>query len=76
MGLTTANQHKLNGSKWQEHSDPHVSDHLHATGSNKGFASRPEQKGILSVKSQILITYCTLQHCFSTFAMAKQNFSI
>ncbi|XP_033608569.1 fidgetin-like protein 1 isoform X2 [Cryptotermes secundus] len=44
VGLTAANQHKMNGSKWQEHSDPHVSDHLHATGSNKGFASRPEQK--------------------------------
>lgn len=48
VGLTTANQQQVNGSKWQEHNDPHVSDHLHTTGSNKGFASRPEQKGIVS----------------------------
>jgi hypothetical protein len=46
-GLTTANQYQMNGTKWQEHIDRHVFDHLRTTGSNRSFASRPEQ-GILS----------------------------
>jgi hypothetical protein len=55
----------MNDTKWQEHSDRHVFDHLHTTGSNKSFVSTQEQQGILSVKSQILIVYSTLQQCFS-----------
>lgn len=66
-GLTTANQHQMNDTKWQEHSDRHVFDHLHTTDSSRSFVSRPEQKGILSVKSQISVT---LQQSFSTFGMA------
>jgi hypothetical protein len=57
--LTTANQMK--GTKWQEHSDRHVFDYWHTTGSSKSFVARPEQQGILSVKLLILIVYYALQ---------------